>query len=360
MNQEHRSLFRLHMSPGLGRAALFKLKATFGNFTTALNSPPEDLVRRAQLSPRQAREILQNDDPRLKKGFDTLESCQARIISYWEPDYPALLKQIHDPPALFYLRGTLPVGSSFAIVGSRRATPGGLRLTEEIAAELAGRGVTIISGLARGIDTAAHRGALSAGGPTLAVLGCGIDRAYPQENVDLFRKLLEKNAVISEYPPGVEPLPGHFPGRNRIISGLSNGVLIVEAADGSGSLITGDFALEQGRELFAVPGAVKSATSYGTNRLIKDGARVVTEAQDILDSLWPGTRSKPSPTDPLLNELDGAALRLYQSLDFTPQQGDDLARACGLTPMELSAILLDLELRGGIQALPGGRYIRLK
>lgn len=362
MEQEYRSLFRLHMSPGLGRTALFKLKEAFGDFTTALSAPPEDLIQLARLSPRQANHILRRDDPKLQKGLADLNHCQARIVSFWDRDYPALLKQIHDPPALLYVRGSLPAGSCFAIVGSRRATPAGLRLTEEIAAELARREVTIVSGLARGIDTAAHRGALAAPGPTIAVLGCGIDRAYPQENVELFRQILQENAIISEFPPGVEPLPGHFPGRNRIISGLSNGVLVVEAADGSGSLITGDFALEQGRELFAVPGAVKTSTSQGTNRLIKEGAQVVTEADDILQVLWPecaGASTAQTP-DPLLDQLEGAALRLYQSIDFEPKHGDDLGRACGLTPMEVSAILLDLELRGGVQTLPGGRYIRLK
>lgn len=362
MNAEQRCLFRLHLSPGLGRTALFRLKTTFGSFTTTVSVPPEELVRMAGLTPRQAREILHHDAPELSQGLVALEKCQARIVSFWDEDYPALLKQIHDPPAVLYVRGQLPIGSAFAIVGSRRATAGGLRLTEEIAAALAARGVTIVSGLARGIDAAAHRGALSVKGATIAVLGCGIDRAYPQENLEIFQQILERNAIISEFPPGVPPLAGHFPGRNRIISGLSNGVLIVEAADGSGSLITGDFALEQGRELFAVPGAVKNKTSSGTNRLIKQGAQVVTEAHDILQSLWPESLSKPAPgtTDPLLDELEGPALQLYQSLDFEPKHCDDLGRVCGLTPMDVSAILLDLELRGGIQALPGGRYIRLK
>lgn len=362
MHQDHKSLFRLHLSPGLGRLALFKLRTSFESFTSAVNAPSKDLIRRAGLSPRQASNILAADDPRLDKGLTALQTCNARLVSYWDVEYPPLLKQIHDPPALLYVRGQLPTGSCFAIVGSRKATPGGLRLTEEIAAELATRKVTVVSGLARGIDTAAHRGALSVGGPTVAVLGCGIDRAYPQENVDLFQQILQKNAIISEYPPGAEPLAGHFPGRNRIISGLSTGVLVVEAADGSGSLITGDFALEQSRELFAVPGAVKSATSFGTNRLIKQGAQVVTEAGDILHALWPQSQggSATPQDDPLLEELEGAALTLYQSLDFEPKQADDLGRACGLTPMELSAILLDLELRGGIQTLPGGRYIRAK
>lgn len=360
MDQEKKSLFRLHMSPGIGRTTLFKLQKIFGSFTTALTAPPEELARIAQLTPLQTNAILPCDDPALKRGFAALEQCAVSLISFWDDKYPESLRHIHDPPALLYLRGQLPPGDCFAIVGSRRATTNGLLLTREISNELATRGVCVVSGLARGIDTAAHQGALNAEGHTIAVLGCGIDRVYPPENTPLFHQILERNAIISEFPPGVQPLPGHFPSRNRIISGLARGVLIVEAADGSGSLITGDFALEQGRELFAVPGSVKSSTSYGTNRLIKDGAQVVTEAEDIFLALWPELpTARVKKADELFSaQLDGGTLRLYQALNFEPQHGDELGRACGLTPMEVSAILLDLELRGGVQPLPGGRYIR--
>ena len=360
MNHEKASLFRLHMSPGVGRTSLFRLRKTFGSFTTALTAPPEDLVRMAQLTPRQANSILPRDAPTLIQGFKILERYSVSLVSFWDDNYPEVLRHIHDPPALLYLRGQLPEGDGLAIVGSRRATAGGSLLTREISAELAKRGVCIVSGLARGIDTAAHLGALNAEGNTIAVLGCGIDRVYPSENQQLFQRILEKNAIISEFPPGVQPLPGHFPGRNRIISGLARGVLIVEAAEGSGSLITGDFALEQGRELFAVPGAVKNSTSCGTNRLIKEGAQVVTEAEDILQILWPDlpTVSAKKAEESFIAELDGSALKLYQTLNFEPRHADELGRACGLTPMEVSATLLDLELRGGVLTLPGGRYIR--
>ena len=360
MDKEKASLFRLQISPGIGRTALFKIKLAFGSFATALTAPPEDLIRMARLNPRQAKNILSLDDPILKNGLIALEQHSVNLISFWDENYPAPLRHIHDPPALLYLRGQLPQGDCLSIVGSRRATAGGLLLTREISAELAKRDLCIVSGLARGIDTAAHRGALDVDGKTIAVLGCGIDYIYPPENHNIFHQILENNAIISEFPPGTQPLPGHFPGRNRIISGLSRGVLIVEAADGSGSLITGDFALEQGRELFAVPGAVKSSTSAGTNRLIKEGAQVVTEAADILQLLWPDsqTSSTKAAEDQFLNTLDGSARKLYQSLNFEPQHSDELGRACGLTPMEVSATLLDLELRGGVLALPGGRYIR--
>jgi DNA processing protein len=360
MDKEKASLFRLHMSPGIGRSTLFRIKEAFGSFTTALTAPPEEFIRMARLTPRQANTILSPNDPVLKAGYIALEQHKVRLISFWDDNYPESLRHIHDPPALLYLRGLLPKGDCFSIVGSRRATAGGLLLTREISAELAKRDLCIVSGLARGIDTAAHRGALNADGKTIAVLGCGIDRIYPPENQRIFEQILERNAIISEFPPGVEPLPGHFPARNRIISGLARGVLVVEAAEGSGSLITGDFALEQGRELFAVPGAVKNSTSTGTNRLIKQGAQVVTEAADILQVLWPDSQtiSNKKAEDQFLDTLEGSARKLYQTLNFEPQHSDELGRVCGLTPMEVSATLLDLELQGGVQALPGGRYIR--
>jgi len=360
MDQEQRSLFRLHMSPGIGRTALFKLKKNFGSFRATLTAPPEELVRMAQLPPRLANNILVRNDPALLKGLALLEQLSVRLVTYWDENYPACLRHIHDPPALLYLRGNLPDGDAFAIVGSRRASNAGINLTREISADLARRGITIVSGLARGIDTAAHRGALEAEGRTIAVLGCGIDHVYPPENLQLFQQILEHNAIISEFPPGVQPLPGHFPGRNRIISGLSRGVLVVEAAAGSGSLITGDFALEQGRELFAVPGGVKNATSFGPNRLIKEGAQLVTDAQDILQVLWPSlpTKTARKEEERFMAQLEGTTLKLYQTLAFEPQHADEIGRASGLTPMEVSAILLDLELRGGVQTLPGGRYVR--
>ena len=220
----------------------------------------------------------------------------------------------------------------------------------------------MVSGLARGIDTAAHRGALAGGGKTVAILGCGIDRVYPPENLRLFHNIEENGAIVSEYPPGTPPLPGHFPGRNRIISGMCRGVLVVEAAEGSGSLITADFALEQGREVFAVPGQVRAPTAGGVNGLLKDGARLVTEARDIMEVLWPDIPSVAvrRHEETLAATLSGDALTLFLHLGQEPLHIDELARKCGLTPMEVSAILLTLELQGGAEQLPGMRFIRRK
>ncbi len=359
MNPTHQTLLRLHLTAELGRVSLFRLKRFFGDFPTALDASPQDW-QAAGVAARLYHQVPSVSDPVFCRTLESLNRGKIAIVSFWDDSYPSLLREIHDPPALFYLRGRLPQQECFAIVGSRRATGAGLATTRKLAAVLAQHDICVVSGLARGIDSAAHRGALQTGGATIAVLGCGIDAVYPRENLPLYHDIIQQHAVISEYPPGTPPLAGHFPGRNRIISGLSRGVLIVEAAEKSGSLITGDFALEQGRELFAIPGAPHQTNSRGTNRLLKEGAQLVTEAEDILQSLWPHRLSRHASRQlqAFADSLNPEALKVYQQLTYDPLHSDEIARKCGLTPMELSAILLDLELLGGIQALPGNHYIR--
>lgn len=358
-----RAWLRLHLTRGLGRTGLLRLMEAFGTPEAILATPAHDWTQRAGIRPAVAHSLPAENDPNLLKAEERLNQAEVRILSLWESDrYPSLLRQIHDPPAILYLRGTLPAHPALAVVGARRASTPGRRLTRELCSEIASRGICIVSGLARGIDTAAHEGALEGSGPTLAVLGCGIDQIYPPENKDLFQRIQEQGGILSEYPPGTPPLAGHFPGRNRIISGLSLGVLVVEAAEGSGSLITADFALEQGREVFAVPGPVYAETSGGVNGLLKEGAHLVTCAADILELLWPGTPSKQvrDKEVSLQAELDGNALTLYRCLTAEPLHIDELARKSGLTPMEVSAILLHLELQGGVEQLPGMRYLRCR
>ncbi len=361
MNPSQHALLRLHLAPGLGRVALFRLHGYFDHFKDALAAPPRQW-REAGVTEKLCAAVPPENAPYFQRILKKLEALNIRLISFWDDDYPTLLREIHDPPALLYLRGKLPEKECFAIVGSRRATRNGLIATRDLATNLASHDICIVSGLARGVDSAAHRGALDAKGATIAVLGCGIDKIYPPENSKLYLEICENNAIISEYPPETPPLAGHFPGRNRIISGLSRGVLIVEAAEKSGSLITGDFALEQGRELFAIPGALQNPNSRGTNRLLKEGAQLVTEATDILQVLWPHRPSvqQQEKYDGFTGQLEGQSLNVFQQLGHEPLHSDEIARQCGLTPMELSAILLDLELRGGIQALPGHFYIRGK
>lgn len=351
---------RLHLTRGLGRRGLVRLIDSFGSPASALAAPAVEWTRRAGIRPAVAAALPAAKAPEVLQAATCLANLEVRLVTLWDgPAYPALLRHIHDPPAILYLRGRLPAGDALAVVGARRASQAGRRLTEELCRTLVDQGLVVVSGLARGIDTAAHRGALAGGGPTVGVLGCGIDQVYPPENTDLFEQVLANGALLSEYPPGTLPLPGHFPGRNRIISGLSRGVLVVEAAEGSGSLITVDFALEQGREVFAVPGAVHASTSGGVNRLLKDGAHLVTEAADILAVLAPGrplaTGSEP---ESFAAGLDPRARKVYRELSLEPMHIDELTGKSGLTPMEVSTILLDLELQGGVEQLPGMRYVR--
>jgi len=360
MTSKERQWLRLHMTPGLGRVGILALMKVFGSIEEILEAGPSAWTAHAKIR----KSVLpppSDDDPAFEHLCDRLEKLDVQVLTLWdEENYPPLLRAIYDPPALLYVRGNLPQQEAIAVVGSRRATETSRRVTREICTELASRGVTIVSGLARGVDSAAHEGALEGKGTTVGVLGCGIDRVYPPENARLFHRILEKGSILSEYPPGTPPAPGHFPGRNRIISGLCRGVLIVEAADESGSLITADFALEQGRELFAVPGAVYASGSSGVNRLLKTGAHPVTEARDILQVLWPQipTREVREREDHFSKTLSRDALSIYNHLGEEPLHIDELVRKSRLTPMVVSAILLHLEILGGVEQLPGMRYLR--
>jgi len=360
MTEEERDWLRLHLTPGLGRVGLLRLLEAFGSPRQILVADRSEWTRRARIRPATAAACPDADAPQLRQLARELESSGVSLHSFADQQgYPEPLRQIADPPALLYRRGPWRQGECLAVVGARRASAAGQLLTRQLCRELAAAGVTIVSGLARGIDTAAHLGALDAGGSTVAVLGCGIDLIYPPENEALFRRIAESGAIFSEYPPGTEPRAGHFPGRNRLISGLSRGVLVVEAATGSGSLITVEFALDQGREVFAVPGAVHVPTSSGVNRLIKEGATPVTEARDILEALF--KRSRQPSAQPLWELPPGlppTQEKLLKNLGFDPLHIDELARKSALTPMEVSDILLHLELAGFVEKLPGARYLR--
>jgi DNA processing protein len=274
---------------------------------------------------------------------------------------------IADPPPLLYISGTLTDQDALAvaIVGARRATAAGRAMTEELSHDLAGAGMTVVSGLARGVDAAAHRGALAAQGRTIAVLGCGIDRTYPPEHERLRRQIEEQGAILSEVPMGAPPHSHHFPRRNRIISGLTLGVIVTEAAIGSGSLITARLAAEQGREVFAVPGFVKEDTSRGTNALLKEGAALIERAQDVIDVILPqleqGFRLRLQPSHQKSEQrdhLDGEEQRVYDALSYDPRTVDDVIVATGLSAPTVMASLLSLELRQRVKQLPGQRYIQ--
>jgi DNA processing protein len=284
------------------------------------------------------------------------------LVAWDDADYPRALLTISDPPPAFYYCGRheLLNRPTIAIVGSRNATPQGMDNAESFAAALSAAGFTIASGLALGIDAAAHRGGLSAGGSSIAVIGTGPDRIYPAANCDLGHRLAVEGGLLSEFPLGTPPLPANFPRRNRLLSGLSRGVLVVEATLASGSLITARFAADQGREVFAIPGSIHSPFSKGSHRLIKDGAKLVETAQDILEELG-GTASKggadiPAPAP----NAEGDAGRVLKALGHDPGGIDVLAARTGLAPEAVSVALVDLELSGHVAPIPGGLFQRVR
>jgi DNA processing protein len=265
-------------------------------------------------------------------------------ISRGRPGYPPLLAELHDPPARLYLRGgpaEMLSRTAVAVVGARSCSRYGAQVARELARELAAAGVIVVSGLARGIDGEAHRGALAAEGLTVAVLGCGIDRDYPRAHAQLAGRIAESGLVVSEYPPGIEPAPWRFPARNRIVAGLARASVVVEARERSGALITADFALELGRDVFAVPGEITSGLSKGTNDLIRQGATPLLAAADVLEAL--GLEPAPATPPPSLSPEAAAVLAVLADGSATL---DELARAAGLGSPEVAVALTELELAG--------------
>ncbi len=289
------------------------------------------------------------------------------IIPLCSKDYPPLLARIDNPPLQLYVRGdaSLLQTDCMAIVGARAASSYGLEMAGRFAADLARRKYTVVSGMASGIDAAAHYGCLEAEGRTIAVLGCGVNRVYPPQNRTLYQRMINCGAVVSEYPLDTEPDAFRFPARNRIISGLSLGVMVVEAAKRSGSLITAQLALEQNREVFAVPGRIDSFKSAGTHNLLQQGAKLVLRVEDIIEELPPGpveeSGSAPDPPAPASPEdgLDGECKIVFELLDVYPVDIETLIRRAGMAAQQVSEALLLLELGGLIESLPGKQYRRL-
>lgn len=280
-----------------------------------------------------------------------------RSVTPGDGAFPALLRELHDPPARLYLRGGAPellARPAIALVGARSCSPYGAQVARELARELAAAGLVVVSGLARGIDGEAHRGALAAGGTTVAVLGCGIDRDYPRSHAGLAARIAESGVIVSEYPPGVEPAPWRFPARNRILAGLALATVVVEARERSGALITADFALELGREVFAVPGEITSALSAGTNDLLRQGAAPLLGPDDVLAAL--GIERAPPPTP----GLSPAAARVLDVLGAGACGVDEIVRAGRLGSGEAAAALVALELEGLVAQADGVfRAVRL-
>lgn len=301
-------------------------------------------------------------DYEVRSDLATIERLNLTLLRVDEPDYPERLKKIHDPPPLLFVYGELSDAdrTSVAIVGTRRATAYGKLVAEKLSSELARRGITVVSGLARGIDTAAHHGALWAQGRTIAVCGCGVDVVYPRENKDLRVKISQSGAVISEFPLSSAPEFWHFPARNRVISGLSLGVVVVEAPENSGAMITADFAAEHGREIFAVPGNVNSGKSKGCHRLIKDGAKLVESVEDILNELGLVVQPREGAAAPKPPDIPLAPIetRVYQVITLQQKHVDDITREAALPVAQANAVLLQLEIKGLIRRYPGGMFAR--
>jgi DNA processing protein len=281
------------------------------------------------------------------------------VVSRGDCRFPTALAAIHDPPEALWIHGDPDAlrAPAVAIVGSRAASAYALEVARRLGADLARRNIAVVSGMARGVDSAAHRGALEGGGLTIAVFGCGVDVIYPPEHRGLASRIAERGALVSEFPPGMPPLKQHFPQRNRIISGLSLAIVIVEAAEGSGSLITADFALEQGRTVLAVPGNVLGGRNFGAHALLRDGAKLVECADDILEELPAGLtlekESKPvrvASHDPVLRSMDEG-----DTYDL-----DEIAERSGVDRMKLLPRLLELELAGAVQRIEGGRFVRFR
>ena len=348
----------LSLIPGLGPLGFKKIMALASSAARAFSLSPQELkglgfrssVIKALKDPEKL--LL-----RAQREMEALERLGARVIALGQREYPTLLREIPDPPPVLFVQGRWSLGPyPLAIVGARAASSYGLKIAKQWSRELAQAGLDIVSGLALGIDAASHWGALEGGGYTLAVLGCGLDQRYPAENQTLREKILQNGgAIVTEFPLGTEPKPGHFPARNRIISGVSRGVLVVEASPRSGSLITARLAADQGREVMAVPGNIYSRRSHGCHRLIREGALLVDQPAQVLEAL--GLELRPEEKESVNSlTLEPLEAKVLGHLEVYPIHVDDLAVKTGLEVSALSGILLALELKGLVESLAGNFY----
>ncbi len=350
--------------PGIGNILFKRLLERFSSPSLVLEASVEELTKIDGISRRLAESVINY------RISDTIRNEMANaigegidIVTFSDDNYPPLLRHIPDPPPFLYVFGQLfPEKNNLAVVGSRNPTSYGISGARQISKDLAAMGFTIISGMARGIDTAAHEGALMGNGRTIAVLGSGLLCIYPPENKSLFYRIAEQGAVISEFPLNAKPEPHHFPVRNRIISGMSLGTVVVEAAKKSGSLITARLSAEQNREVFAIPGSIRSFKSAGTHCLIKQGAKLVEVAADIVEDLYPLLEEKVAPVgddayhsnlSKVNLELSPEEMKILKALGPYPVHIDDLVQSLSMEPGMVSGILLKLELEGIVEQSPG-------
>src|SRR5579872_2365888 len=362
----------LAMTPGLGARLAGRLLREFGSpdavFSASLTAIEAQHVPAAVAQAVHSRQPLSDAARELAKA----QAAGCRLLTWDEPHYPARLREIYDPPPLLYLRGNIELLDKhlISIVGARRPTPYGNQMAERLGKDLADRGLAVVSGLARGIDASAHRGALkSAAGATVGVLGCGIDVVYPKENRKIFEEVMERGVLISEFPMGTFPAPQNFPIRNRIIAGMGLGVVVVEGEQYSGSLITARLAMEFGREVFGVPGNATQPSSFGPNQLIKQGAKLVTSWEDVVEELPTPVRAELLPVESASHEERAALVEaglapnerpLYDLLSADEaRQVDELVELTGMSSSEVLAALFDLELKGVVRQLPGKQFLKV-
>ncbi|NLM42477.1 MAG: DNA-protecting protein DprA [Clostridiales bacterium] len=344
--------------PQIGSRRYISLVEYFGSAERVFTSTRDELLSSGLLNDKLIEIIINNRDiEKIERYLGKVKENNIKVYTIDDKEYPENLKHIYDPPPVLYVKGNIDKidDNAIAIVGSRKATDYGLKVAKRLGMELAEAGITVVSGMAIGIDSAAHRGALKAGGRTIAVFACGLNHIYPKSGYSLAKEILKNGAIISEYPLGIKAAPNNFPARNRIISGISKGVVIVEASEKSGSLITADFALEQGRDVFAVPGNIEAPNSKGTNSLIKNGAKLVTCVDDILEEYGLHKSNRVISNDMIyLDEIDEAILELLE------ESGKSMDEIISILDFEISVIIskiIQLEIHGIIKEV-GNVYYR--
>jgi DNA processing protein len=357
-NKELKYWIGFSFIPGIGRVRLGQLENYFGSLAAAWQVPASEL-KKAHLDDGVVRAVVEwrpklSPDDELEK----MKKHNVRALVWHDDNYPSRLKEIYDYPPILYIKGEILPEDEWclAVVGTRVLTAYGRQVTEEIVTDLAHNKITIVSGLARGIDTVAHHAVLEAGGRTIAVAACGLDTIYPAENANLAKQIIEHGALISEYPLGIKPKPEYFPRRNRILSGISLGVLVTEAGEGSGALITADQALEQNRDVLAVPGSVFSPASSGTNHLIQQGAKLVRNCQDVLEELNLQAVAQQLEFKEIIPTSDTESLLLHK-LSAEPSHIDEICAGSGLPVSTVSSTLAMMELKGLIKSIGSMKYV---
>lgn len=357
------SWLTLALTPQLGPSTIMRLISHFGDAQSVLAAPSRELHGLGIVRKEALQALADPATASLAEQEMHRAAAMDITILTWDcPAYPPLLKEIGNPPVVLFVKGSVDTLAQpgLAVIGARAASSYGLQMAESLAASLAGHKLPVISGMALGIDAAAHRGALAGGGTTVAVLGCGLDVLYPRQNRKLAEKIEERGAIVSEYPLGTQPDAFRFPARNRIISGLALGVIVVEAAKKSGTLITAQLALDQGREVFAVPGRIDSPKSEGCHFLVKNGAKLVHSTQDILEEIqYNGAMPQPAAARPAHRELSQDESQLLAALDVYAKNIEELIAETGLPASRIHELLFLLEMEGLVASLPGKQYQRL-